>query len=71
VSNQPYPAIHKIGACWCDERHNLLQAAELNDPEETLTASRSADLGYARHPAEGALIGSNGLRDADLMCAMA
>jgi hypothetical protein len=64
VSNQPFPAIHKIGTCWCGQRHNMLQAAELNDPEETLVASGSDDLGRGRYPGEGALTGG---RDAVLI----
>jgi hypothetical protein len=28
---RPPQRAHKIGACWCFEVHNMLEAAELND----------------------------------------
>jgi hypothetical protein len=43
VRKQPFPAIHKIGACWCHEKHNLLQAAELNDPEDICTGAANGN----------------------------
>jgi hypothetical protein len=67
VSTQPFPAIHKIGTCWCGQRHNLLQAAELNDPEETLVASGCEDLGRGWHQGEAALTGGRDARDTDLI----